>query len=165
MCVKGTWTLEQRSGLVWWRNPVYQLECLLSCFVTFVILLPPWFSWFLSAPKKNTQTKNRKHTSLTIVQRLVRPDCIIPRCWQPSCLPLRPDSAYGGPGSGSAGPERSAGLSRWRHVWGQKHLLQGCCGHIRMLPAASRELPCWVHETSWNIWTGNEQPIKQHTFS
>lgn len=40
---------------------------------------------------------------------------------------------------GTAGPELSAGLSRRRHVWGQRHVLPEHSRRIWMLPAATRK--------------------------
>lgn len=57
------------------------------------------------------------------------------------------DPADWDPVCGSAGPERSADLSRWWHVRGEKHLLQEPCWRIWMLPPTKGELPVrYVHE-------------------
>lgn len=49
------------------------------------------------------------------------------------------DSTYGANVCGTAGPEHGAGLSRWRHVWGQRNVLPEHSRRIRMLPAATRK--------------------------
>lgn len=53
------------------------------------------------------------------------------------------------PVSCSSEHERSADLSWWRHMWGQKHMLQEHRGWIRLLPATTGEFTQVVFK-----WTG-----------
>lgn len=120
---------------------VGMLAELLGLFVSFFYPPPPhWFSCFLSL----TETQKPK-----IESRIYRQDFKILFDQNASVHPadsrlvsLHSVSADGPLVSGSAGPERCAGVSWWRYVWGQKHLLREHCGQIWMLSTTPRKLRC-----------------------